>query len=227
LAGAVNNAADAVASLYKDFGQVLERYETPSGFSGHYSVARFDFFKFLGHEMFVAFVSLLIRESRWTLIGDLLSSRIFVRNTSQGEPGLMSFEYIAQAVSLLSRRKTRLNLNRVSVHADILNERHTAGPTAELVPMSDFVSADFFLFLRSPRWRPISTIYMEGMTPRYLFEALEAGNAQRLLTPLGLDSVQTLRNRVAEASQTLRYQFRDSAWFEPLRDFRIDAIGTL
>jgi hypothetical protein len=42
------------------------------------------------------------------------------------------------------------SLTAVSLHADILNARHTSGGLAAIVPMDEFVVADYFLFLA---WR--------------------------------------------------------------------------
>ena len=36
---------------------------------------------------------------------------------------------------------------RMSLHADVLNERHTKGGLAAIMPMDEFVAADYFLFL--------------------------------------------------------------------------------
>ena len=38
---------------------------------------------------------------------------------------------------------------RMSVHADLLHDRHTSGSLAAIVPEEDFTAADFFLFLQS------------------------------------------------------------------------------
>ncbi|NER03203.1 MAG: hypothetical protein F6K17_11490 [Okeania sp. SIO3C4] len=49
---------------------------------------------------------------------------------------------ISQAVELFEN----LSNHR---HSDILNQRHTNGKIAEILPMQEFIEADFFLFLLS------------------------------------------------------------------------------
>jgi len=57
----------------------------------------------------------------------------------------------------------------VCLHSNILNERHTAGGLAAIMPMNELVAADYFLFLLAElppeqppdcrhHWRPWSAI---------------------------------------------------------------------
>ena len=62
--------------LYSWFGQVLERYSLPRGFSGSYNEADFDFFRFVGHELFVTLFAFLLREQQWGIISKLLGEPI-------------------------------------------------------------------------------------------------------------------------------------------------------
>ena len=126
------NASEAALALYRGFSGILNRYNVPLGYSGSFRTVDFDFYKFLlGHELFVTLFAFLIREGRWELIADLLEEEIYVENKRGGLPGTVLYDQVSQGVRLLDHRKQRLNLNRISLHADILNERHTNGELAE------------------------------------------------------------------------------------------------
>lgn len=223
---AATNALEPARAVYEGFGHLLEHYRPPTGFSGTFYSAHSDYYKFLGHELFVTFIAHLIRANRWPLIAELLEERIYVENTSQGS-GLMRFQEISDYVELLENRRRRLTPNRVSLHADLLNERHTQRSLDELVPMKQFIDADFFLFLREGlEWRAWSTIYMGHWAPRYLIESGRTKTAQQLLPPLKLSTIDDLKKLVAERTPSLRQLFRNSSGFFPLEDFKIDSIGS-
>ncbi len=192
----------------------------------------------MGHELFVTFFSFLIRENRWKIITELLEEDIYVENFWMGqyryEPGFVSFTYVSGYVKLLQNRKDRLHLNRLSLHADILNERHTEGDLAKLVPMQQFMDADCFLFLRAELkkdsqsiypWFPWSTLYMK-QAPRYLLEASRAKYAQQLLRPLGVENIETLRVRLVEGEAKLAQMFSNPFPRKPFGNFEPSTIGS-
>jgi hypothetical protein len=233
---ALMNNSDTALAVYKGFEPVLERYNRLPEASGSQKF-NFDFYKFIGHELFVTFFSFLIQERCWKLILDLLEKVINVKNpwvSSDGyTPDVVLFSYASQRVDLLEQRNNRLGLNRTSLHAHILKERHTEGELAKLVPMQQFMDADFFLFLRAESqkdsqsidsWFPWSTFYME-QAPRYLLEASRAKYAQQLLCPLGVKDVETLRVCVAQGAAKLRQRHGSLYPFHPLGNFDPGTIG--
>lgn len=237
---ATMNNVEAALALYKGFERILERYNLLRGFSGSYREVDFDFYKFMGHELFVTFFSFLIRDSRWELIADLLEEDIYIENPWQGrygyEPSFVSFTYVSQDVKLLRYRNDRLQLHRLSLHADILNDRHTVGELAKVVPMQQFIDADCFLFLRSEcqeveasgwlkSWRSWSTLYME-QAPRYLLEAKRTKYAQQLLRPLGVEKIETLRVRIDEGAAKLAQMYRNPFSNNPFGNFDPSIIGS-
>ncbi len=236
---ATMNNADVSLELYKCFELILERYYVPRGFSGRYRKSDFDFYKFIGHELFVIFFSFLIRESHWELIANLLEEDIYVENHKiYGKPSLVSFTYVSQDLDLLKYRNNRLKLDRKSLHADILYERHTNGEIAKLVPMQQFMDADSFLFLRVEcqkeeasncinSWGAWSTLYMDK-APRYLLETYRAKYAQRLLRPLGVNNIDTLRVRLSHAAEQLQKMYRSPflVYHNPFGNFDPQSIGS-
>ena len=227
-----NSQAGAI-SLYKSFNLIMEMYFLPRKFAGGFNKTDFDFYKFLGHELFVTFISALIKNDRWELIANVLSQDLYVPNYD-GQPATVHFYALCEYLQLLAIRNDRLNLNRASVHADILNERHTS--LAFPVPMEAFMEADYFLALRSdlpnPKpntffwWRPWSSLYLDH-APSFLTQAQNKVFAQRLVQSLGIDSIQQLRDRLIERSEILSGLFGPSAFHpNPLRYLKASEIAT-
>jgi hypothetical protein len=224
---AITTNMELILTLYRVFDQILNNYMPQNDFSGRYRSIRFDFYKFLGHEMFVCLIAVLIRENKWEFISELLEKGLYVENTRRGNPNVVPFGNISDYVEGLENRNKRLKLRRVSLRADMLNERHTKGELAKIVSMRQFVEADYFLFLREGfEWRPWSVIYMDSQPPRFLIEASLIKYAEQLLRPLSVKDITTLRARIAELTPMLRGLFRNSVWFDPLADFNPNIIGS-
>jgi hypothetical protein len=96
----------------------------------------------------------------------------------------------------------------VSLHAEILRERHSKGRIADAAPIDQVIAGDFFLFLRSHfspvnkdawcRWVPHSAIILKEM-PRFVLQSIGSKYATRLLPTLGIDSIATFRTKLGEA----------------------------
>ena len=218
---------EAGATLYGAFGDLLSEYNFnphagSTGFRNHY----FDFYKFIDHEVFVMFFGSLIREERWGLISDLLSEGIYVKNTKGFEPGVLGFDDVSENIELLERRNLRLKLGKLSLHSEILMRRHTQGDLAEAMPLEHFTEADFFLSMRAASLaqdnrfkyrRPWSVVYMQNRGPEFLLRATSKRHAERLLVPLGLKSVDGLRQLIVVHRSYLTQLFsgRGGNWDPP------------
>ncbi|MDY7007594.1 MAG: hypothetical protein SWX82_27585 [Cyanobacteriota bacterium] len=204
-------STNAAISLYQGFGKIVTHYCQPidlvdsmseilNKYQRSDSVSTinsfdFDFYRFMGHELFVTYFSLLIRENRWELISEILKLEIFYPSEPWSlylTPNI-PLNDISQPVELFKKSSN----NR---HSDILKQRHTNGKIAEIVPMQEFIEADFFLFILSESqtkdssnsyWYGWSLYYME-QTPRYLLEAKKVKFAEQLLKPLDLETIEEL-----------------------------------
>lgn len=233
------NATAAAHSMYHGFSGILDLY-IPSR-ALRYHTFDHDLAKFLGQELFVIFFSCLLQEGCWELIVELLDDDLYARTENFGHPRAVPFYELSEPILLLDEvRKQRLKSNRISLYADLLNERHTQGDLAKCIPMVQFAEADYFLFLRAqlqpatvtsrwPLWMPWSSLYM-GHLPRYLEEAKRAKFAQRLLRPLGVEDIPTLRNRLAERTGSLEQAWGAagifSIWDNALAGFDFNTIGS-
>jgi hypothetical protein len=226
---------EAAQAIYRGFGPILEGYNLQPGYSGSFLDVQFDFHKFVGFELFVTIVSKLVRHDQWDLIAELLSDGIYVANAVQGSGAPVSFQFICEYVQLLEFRKERLKSRRVSIRADLLNERHTTGKIAAASPMEEFMEGDFFLFLRSNfaasdsdlwyPWVPHSTLYLKSI-PRFVHQCRLSKYAKRVLPALAVDDIPTFRTKFAEAlrKQAEMFERRGSLYF--FYDFKPSEIGS-
>ncbi len=229
----INGSQPALEAIHDGFEKMLEHYNPPQGFSGTFYDADYDFFKFLGHELFVSMIALLIREEKWQIIGDLLEKSIYVNNTKTGTPGLMEYTEISQHLFWLRHRNERLNLRRVSLHADILEKRHGEGALSELVPIELFAEADYFLFLRGAfmklqdrlLWRAWSILDMKRI-PVYLVKAIRINYASQLLKPFGVDTIEEFREQYRQNAHKVEALYKNVLWHFEIPDLPPENIGS-
>ena len=234
---ALMGAADAARAMYKGFARILNLYTYQSGFSGQYHAFDQDLARFLGHELFVSFCACLIQEERWELLANLLDETLYARDRNFGLMEAVPFTELSEPIRLLTHRKQRLKSNHISLHADLLHDRHTQGDLGQAMPLERFMEADYFLFLRGQLkpaeasrlivWLPWSTLSLR-QPPHYLVEATSATYAQQLLRPLAVPDISTFRKRYAERASKLVGLWQESGgfWFDPLRNFDPERIGS-
>jgi hypothetical protein len=233
---AAMNDVDSAIEIYHWFGNLFERYNLPEGYSGRYSPADQDYFKFVGHEVFVTFVAFLMREQQWETLVRVLDEPIPMRIPNRG-PGSVGWEYASQHLALLldeSRKKRRMSL-----HADLLERRHgQAGGLAAILPMQELMDADYFLFLLSRTlkddtgydghyWRAWSCLYLKH-TPSFIQKSERKRFAEEVTKTLGLSGVEEFRKLLAERGPELAKLFQNTGgwWDYPIERNYIDRIGT-
>jgi hypothetical protein len=226
---------DAAIELHRWFGSIFERYNLPEHFSGRYSEADQDYFKFLGHELFVTFIAFLLREQRWTVLESVLAEPIPMRYLRREHgSGNIDWRYASAHLPLLideSRRKSR-----ASLHADLLKARHTSGGLAAIMPMDDFIAADYFLFLLGEisreeesggffDWRPWSTLYLKR-TPIFLLNAEHKKVANEIMKLFHVATAEEFRKRLTERAPRLSKMFNNTIWDNPLGTEDVKKFGT-
>ncbi len=234
---AVHDSREAARGLFRGFAPLFTQYNLAPGASGAYYNVQFDLPKFIGHELMVTLFAAFIRERRWETVAAICGETVVVPNTSDGRTVHVNFLYASAPVQLLEHRSRRLKLNRLSLHADILKERHEAGQLGELSPWRRFQDADVFLYLRSilapdkvtryDVWMPWSAALLRGGCPDYLFDAIQRDKAEQLLEPFGVRSVDELRSRLKQRADTLnQIMGRWNPFFDPLAGLQPDLLGT-
>ncbi len=231
---AVIDDADSAVDLYHWFGKIFDRYNLPDGYNGRFSNADQDFFKFVGHEMFVTLIAFLMREQRWETLARVLEEPIPMRIPNRGS-GNVGWEYASEHLSLLLDESTKKK--RLSLHGDLLNQRHApGGGLATILPLQDFVGADFFMFLLSRTvkdntgfdlryWRAWSCLYLHE-TPTFIRNSERIRFAEKVAKALNLQSITDLKNLLTERGPEIANLFRGGFWHYPIQQADIDKIGT-
>jgi DNA-binding NarL/FixJ family response regulator len=196
------STADPVA-MYKSLQPLLERYGPPVG-AGRFDPFDFDYYRFLGHELLVTLMMVLLHDRRWSTAGDLLDERFTVSHAAGTHaPRRVTFGYASELVESLNELSIRRGVR--SVHAELLESRHSRS-------FDDFVAADYFLFLRGElepdvvrphgfEWRPWSTARMRA-------EPWILRHPDELAIALRVGDAATLRARLAERAPRLELLWR-------------------
>ena len=232
------NVVEAAKAVYEGFAEILNLYTVPQGQQRRDDTFIHDLARFLGYELFVMFVALLIRNKRWELIATLLDEELFARTHNFAVPEFVPFSSLCQPVALLHHRNERLGWHKRSLQGNLLHERHLEIDLAKFVSAEQFMETDFFLFLRSSlkpevlpdwiEWRAWTTVFMEKPT-RFLQESVRVDFAQQLARSLGLPDIPALRSRVTERRNALINMWTvgfNSPWLDPLGRFDISNIGS-
>lgn len=225
---------ESAVEIYKWFGNIFEQYE-PKSKDGRTSNADGDYYKFVGHELFVTMIALYLREQRWDILKNLLSEAISVKYLSrENGAGNVYWYYSSKHLPLLLDESTKNH--RLSIHADILDVRHTTGGLSAIMPMEEFTNADFFLFLLSElppvdfngrgvwRWRPWSVLFMKQL-PLFIKNAEQKKYAQYLVDIFGVSNIEELKKRLKERYPIIHNLFTGGFWHTPISDIDIDKIA--
>lgn len=129
----------------------------------------FDNYKFIINELFLYTIAILIRNGKFLEVDALLSERFFVGAATQVsaavDESLQHYTIFQHYLGSLQRRNARLQLRKVSVHAELLKNRLAVRG----ISLSDLMQADTVLYIRSiaqmkannvkPFWWPESLIW--------------------------------------------------------------------
>jgi uncharacterized protein YkvS len=232
---AIMSDLEAAVEVVRWFGNVFERFNHPRGFSGSFRTSDHDYFKFLGHEMFVTFIAFLLREQRWSILEAILDEPIPLRYMySSDGPGSVTWVYGSTYLPSLIDESTKRQ--RMSLHADFLKERHTTGGLEAVLPIEEFVAADFLLFLLgetrksdesgwSVGWRPWSVLYLKS-TPYFLVSAERKKIAEQMVKVFKLNGTEELKKRILESAANVGQMFSNGFWLNPIKSEIIARIGT-
>ncbi len=101
-------------------------------------------FKFIVHESFLLCIAIFLKHEKFELVGYLLNERYdFGKGEDDSQSKMESFAVFGNYLDSLEHRNTRLDLNRLSLHADILKNRCTNSR----ISFKDMMQADFLLWL--------------------------------------------------------------------------------
>lgn len=141
--------------LHRFFERVIPYLDWPENVTT-YRDWDFDNFRFVIHELFLHAVATLIRFERFESAAYLLSTRYYVPSQSRASRDpMVSFDSLRRGMKSLDFRNQRLQLRRLSVRADMLQQR-SMGIGVEF---RHLLQADFILFMRSQLDNQLGTGY--------------------------------------------------------------------
>lgn len=125
----------------------------------------FDNFKFIVHELFLYAFSVLVRYERFEQANYLLQNQYYVAgNSDYGRNVMVRFPVFREYMRSLEARKKRLDLRRISLRADMLEERSKSSG----LEFRYLMQGDFILFMRAEieyedgysHWWPETLLYL-------------------------------------------------------------------
>lgn len=194
----------------------------------------FDNFKFIIHELFLYAISSMIRYERFESAAYLMRNQYYVFGRSDyGRDAMVSFEVFRQHMKSLKHRNERLQLRRLSVRADLLDQRCKAIGLS----FRHLMQADFILFIRdyldrpeeSWHWWPETLLYVDRHSgPFEVFaRARSSGYFENVKELFDIDSKEPLNNLIqtfeANRRQLPRWEFET---FNPRVILGLDELAT-
>ena len=194
----------------------------------------FDNFKFIVHEMFLYSIAVHLRSEHIESAAYLLSQSYYLPgNSDYGKNATVSYTAFCEYMKSLEIRNQRLKSNRLSIRADLLEQRSkTSG-----LQFRHVMQADFSCFLRADltnsdsydKWWPETLLYAtRHYGPFELFaRSVSKTYLSRTLSLLGVTSLGQLKAKLDEYAsdrQMLpRWQFES---FSPAALLGFDQLGT-
>lgn len=123
-----------------------------------------DNFKFIIHELFLYTIAIFIKYERFSAANVLLTQQYYLTEASEyGNDVMAGYEVFRDYLKSLEYRNRRLELRRLSIHSDLLEQRSKSSG----IEFRYLMQADFILFLRGDlhqeeysRWYPDTLLYV-------------------------------------------------------------------
>lgn len=158
------DSEEARVNLHRFFESIMPYMDAPEEAS-QWRELDYDNFKFIVHELFLYALASFIRHERFETAAYLLENLYYLPYRARyGSDVMASYQEIRQFIESLMIRNDRLGMMRLSLRADLLNQR-SAGTG---IRFQDLMQADLVLFLRNSleigkgersRWFPETLIY--------------------------------------------------------------------
>lgn len=151
-------------SIHRFFESLIPYLSPPKGVSG-YTEWDFDNFKFIVHELFLYVIASFLRYERFESASYLMQNEYFIHGNSEyGRDVMVPFNIFRDHLHSLEHRNSRLKLKRLSLRADLLNERCKGVG----LDFRHLMQVDFILFMRDYvnhpdqmfHWFPETLVYI-------------------------------------------------------------------
>ncbi|MGB5946210.1 SEFIR domain-containing protein [Paenisporosarcina sp.] len=213
-----------------DFFEKIYAFSEFKGSGRHYDYQT-DQHKFLITELFLYTISLLLKSKNYSLASQVLNADFYVESAYNSERTLnyTDFRFYLKSLDI---RKQRLNLNRLSIHADLIKERFYKRYGNELVItdlilhfISKLTTNDATKWRKN--WFPTSYIYHGERKPIKLINRLKSeSHFLNVKILLNVETVEELKEKIAGFESDRGY----SGGFDGIPNIRnyiqVDEIGT-
>jgi len=185
-----------VQKVHRFFEGLLKYYGPPADVN-QWGDSDFDNFVFIAYELFLHTIAIFIDAEQFERARYLIDTDFYVgRNYRFGNASMVSANSIEDNLKSLEVRKTRLNLSRESIQADLVRDRCKSG----LVRFELLAQADVILYLHFKRkpnswWYPFTMVFL-GMSHSALPVFARANSKKyfnRLRGLLGFDTADEMR----------------------------------
>jgi hypothetical protein len=153
-------------ALHRFFEMLVPYLDRPES-AGSWQEWGFDNFKFIVNELFLYAIASLLKYERFSGVAHLLRQHYYCgENPKRGKDAMVPFAEFSDRLRSLAYRNDRLKLQRLSLHADLLEQRSKASG----IPFQQVMQADLLLFIRDcidclrseerwQNWWPITLLY--------------------------------------------------------------------
>lgn len=209
--------------VYKDdifnFFERLLSLQNPPEYMNSYNELWVDNFRFISMELFLYFIALLIKSRKYMVVDFFLTEKYFIFG-ARGNTTKNYCQFNKYIKVLDEYRKKRLQLNRISITADILHD------SADIkgISFDDIMQTDFILCMRSilvldnygECWFPFSLVYKNRWNSEAFEIFLRAESKQHF------DVIKQLLN--ISSKQELLEKLEKAYEFHNLQNWRFDFI---
>jgi len=198
-----------VLKIHRFFESLIPYMHRPENVNS-WSEWDFDNFKFIIHELFLYAIAIFTKHERFTEVNLLLTQQYYVAGISDyGKDTMVGYESFREYLRSLEHRNNRLKLRRLSLHADLLEQRSKHSG----IEFRYLMQADFILFMRAEvlqsdfysRWFPDTLLYVGRFHSAFEVFARSSSRSyfEKVKCILGIDKPSDL-NELMEAYKTDR-----------------------
>ena len=184
-----------------------------------------DVTKFYGQFLYPALLAQMVKYRRFATARSIIHSRILKRSYGDVTAQALPIRRLSTNLESLSARKSRLGLNRTSLHSDIIKE------VCELanVDFIEFMQAEFIVYLftaiedQDYFWWPDSNLYAtdaHGAFP-WFARAVTSPYREQILSLIGLQGKEEVENLMGRFKEGKIHTVRWSSAFSTLPAMRL------
>jgi len=160
-----DNTSTTAPVIHRFFESLLPYLDRPEGVNSCHEWD-WDNLKFIVQECFILCIAVFLKHERFDVIEHLLKQRYYIgKDDNHGQSSMETFGVFGNHLRSLTHRNDRLNLRRLSLHADLIKERCTDSG----ISFNHIMQADFLLYLakaiqglkegRSQVWWPETLVF--------------------------------------------------------------------